>query len=34
LNQALSLFNRIGIAKDVIHVDDDPELPPNSMWVY
>lgn len=34
LNQALSLFNRIGVGKDVIHVDDDPELPPNSMWVY
>jgi hypothetical protein len=34
LNQALSLFNRIGIGKDLIHVDDDPELPPNSLWVY
>jgi hypothetical protein len=34
LSQALSLFNRIGIGKNVIHVDDDPELPANCMWVY
>jgi hypothetical protein len=34
LNQAFPLFNRIGIGKYVIHVDDDPELPPNVVWVY
>ena len=34
LKQAFSLFNRIGVGKDFIHVDDDPELPPNLIWVY
>jgi zinc D-Ala-D-Ala carboxypeptidase len=34
LAAALSLFNRIGIGKDFIHVDDDPDLPPDTMWVY
>lgn len=27
-------FNRIGINKTFIHVDDDPELPQNVIWVY
>ncbi len=27
-------FNRFGIAKSFIHVDIDPELPPNMIWVY
>lgn len=27
-------FNRIGIAKTFIHVDCDPTLPPEVMWVY
>ncbi|HMK35311.1 MAG TPA: D-Ala-D-Ala carboxypeptidase family metallohydrolase [Desulfomonilaceae bacterium] len=31
---ASSLFKRIGIGKDFIHVDDDPELPPDVMWTY
>jgi zinc D-Ala-D-Ala carboxypeptidase len=34
LAAALPLFNRIGIGKDFIHVDDDPDLPPDTMWVY
>jgi hypothetical protein len=33
LTAALSLFNRIGIGKDFIHVDDDPELPTNVVWL-
>jgi hypothetical protein len=33
LNAALPFFNRIGIGKDSIHVDDDPELPPNAVWL-
>jgi zinc D-Ala-D-Ala carboxypeptidase len=27
-------FNRIGVADDYIHVDMDPNKPPNVMWVY
>lgn len=27
-------FNRVGIAKSFIHVDDDPSLPTNVMWDY
>lgn len=34
LTAALPIFNRIGIGKDFIHVDIDPELPPNAVWVY
>ncbi len=34
LAAALPVFNRIGIGKDFIHVDDDPELPENTVWVY
>lgn len=34
LAAALPIFNRIGIGKDFIHVDDDPNLPPNVVWVY
>ncbi|MBI5569310.1 MAG: peptidase M15 [Desulfomonile tiedjei] len=34
LTAALPLFNRIGIGKDFIHVDDDPELPPGMIWTY
>jgi len=34
LAAALPIFNRIGIGKDFIHVDDDPELPPNVIWLY
>ncbi|GEM_PF-603163 len=34
LAAALPMFNRIGIGKDFIHVDDDPDLPPNVIWVY
>ena len=34
LKSALPLFNRIGIAKDFIHVDNDPELPGKVIWVY
>jgi zinc D-Ala-D-Ala carboxypeptidase len=33
LTAALPLFNRIGIGKDFIHVDDDPELPSNVVWL-
>jgi len=31
---ALPLFNRIGIGRDFVHVDDDPELPPDMIWTY
>lgn len=34
LAAAMPLFNRIGVGKDFIHVDDDPDLPPDTMWVY
>lgn len=34
LAAALPIFNRIGIGKDFIHVDDDPNLPANVVWVY
>jgi zinc D-Ala-D-Ala carboxypeptidase len=34
LAAAMSLFNRIGVGKDFIHVDDDPDLPLDTMWVY
>ena len=27
-------FNRIGIAKTFIHVDNDPSKPPNTTWTY
>ena len=27
-------FNRIGIGKDFVHVDNDPLKPPNRMWLY
>jgi zinc D-Ala-D-Ala carboxypeptidase len=33
LTAALPVFNRIGIGKDFIHIDDDPELPPKVVWV-
>ena len=33
LAAALPVFNRIGIGKDFIHVDDDPELPPSVVWM-
>jgi zinc D-Ala-D-Ala carboxypeptidase len=33
LAAALPVFNRIGIGKDYIHIDDDPELPPKAVWV-
>ena len=34
LTAAIPMFNRIGIGKDFIHVDDDPELPRNVVWRY
>ena len=34
LAAAMPMFSRIGIGKDFIHVDDDPDLPPNVIWVY
>jgi hypothetical protein len=34
LAAALPMFNRIGVGKDFIHVDDDPELPANAVWLY
>lgn len=34
LEAALPLFNRIGVGKDFIHVDDDPDLPSRVLWVY
>ncbi|MGB6065224.1 MAG: D-Ala-D-Ala carboxypeptidase family metallohydrolase [Desulfomonilaceae bacterium] len=33
LTAALPMFNRIGIGKDFVHVDDDPELPQNAVWI-
>ena len=27
-------FNRIGVAKDFIHVDSDPSKDPNVIWIY
>ena len=30
----LAGFNRIGIRKDFIHVDADPDKPPHVMWLY
>jgi hypothetical protein len=33
LAAALPLFNRIGVAKDHVHVDDDPDLSPNAVWL-
>jgi hypothetical protein len=33
LAAAFPVFNRIGIGKDFIHVDDDPELPPKVVWL-
>jgi uncharacterized protein YcbK (DUF882 family) len=27
-------FNRFGIANSFVHVDIDPELPPNMVWLY
>jgi hypothetical protein len=33
LAAALPVFNRIGVGKDFIHVDDDPELPSNVVWL-
>jgi uncharacterized protein YcbK (DUF882 family) len=34
LTAALPVFRRIGIGKDFIHVDDDPELPQSVIWAY
>lgn len=34
LAAALPMFNRIGIGRDFIHIDDDPDLPANQIWVY
>ncbi len=34
LKAALPMFNRIGIGKDFVHVDDDPEKTRNIVWVY
>ncbi|MGO9567267.1 MAG: D-Ala-D-Ala carboxypeptidase family metallohydrolase [Desulfomonilaceae bacterium] len=33
LTAALPLFNRVGIGKDSINVDDDPELTRNVVWL-
>lgn len=30
----MSNFNRIGIGRDFIHVDDDKNKPPNLVWLY
>jgi hypothetical protein len=30
----LPMFNRIGIGRDFIHVDNDPNLPPGVAWIY
>ena len=30
----LTCFNRIGIRKNFIHVDADPEKPPGVVWLY
>ena len=27
-------FNRIGVSEDFIHVDMDPNKPPNALWTY
>lgn len=27
-------FRRIGIAKSFVHLDNDPTLPPNVIWLY
>lgn len=27
-------FNRLGFAKTFVHVDIDPALPPNMIWLY
>ncbi len=27
-------FNRLGFAKSFVHVDIDPALPPNMIWLY
>lgn len=34
LSAALEYFNRIGIGRDFIHVDDDPGLPAHVVWLY
>ncbi len=34
IREALREFNRIGIAKDFIHVDNDPSLPAEVVWTY
>lgn len=34
LAAALPMFNRIGIGRDFIHIDDDPDLLANQIWVY
>ncbi len=34
LAAALPLFKRIGISRNFMHLDDDPELPGNVIWVY
>jgi zinc D-Ala-D-Ala carboxypeptidase len=34
LAAALPMFNRIGIGRDFIHIDDDPDLLSNQIWVY
>lgn len=33
-NAPIAGFNRVGIAKNFIHVDDDETLPQNVMWHY
>jgi len=33
LAAALPMFKRIGVGKDFIHIDDDPTLPPNVIWL-
>jgi hypothetical protein len=27
-------FTRVGIARTFVHVDADPDLPPEVVWVY
>lgn len=34
LEMAMSMFPRIGLGKDFIHVDIHPDLPGDVMWVY
>lgn len=34
LREAVGVFPRIGVGKTFIHVDDDPELPQDVVWVY